>query len=334
MTFQSINQSWEQRLLALTQDTLCITKDVPRTGTEVRNDQALAEAIAACEAITAGHSRSFHLATSLLPREKRRAMRVLYAFCRTADNLADGNVEQPAARLLELRQRIAGQAAIYADAVLTAWPVIQAQYHIPLCYAEQLLDGVERDLVQRHYQTFEDLSIYCYGVASTVGLMSMHITGFSDRRAIPYAIKLGVALQLTNILRDVGEDWNAARLYLPLDELAEFGLDEGDVAAARVDKRWRDFMRFQIARARRLYTEAMPGIALLNPDGRFAVAAAAKLYQGILDDIEAHDFNVFNRRAYVSPVRKLALLLHAYLYAKNDLNVEIGSIHLEDQYGL
>ncbi len=318
MTLQSTAASWEQPLLALAQDGLCVTKDALRaeSGTKIYRNQVEDEAIAVCEAITAEYSRSFHLATSLLPREKRRAMRVLYAFCRTVDNLVDGNVEQPAAQLLELRRSITGQRPLSENLVLTAWSEIQARYHIPVGYAEQLLDGVERDLVQDRYPSFEDLSLYCYGVASTVGLMSMHIIGFSDRRAIPYAIKLGVALQLTNILRDIGEDWTSGRLYIPLDELSAFGLDENDVAAARVDDRWRDLMRFQIDRARRLYAEAMPGIALLNSDGRFAVAAAAILYRGILDDIEAHDFDVFNRRAYVGKGQKLALLPKAFLSTK------------------
>lgn len=317
MALQSTAPSWEQHLLALAQDALCVTRDAFRPSSQTQENRELGRAIAVCEAITADHSRSFYLASGLLPAEKRRAMRVLYAFCRTADNLADGDVDQPEARLLELRRAIAAQRVSSADAVLTAWSDIHARYHIPLCYAGQLLDGVERDLVQWRYRTFEDLSIYCYGVASTVGLMSMHITGFSDQRAVPYAIKLGVALQLTNILRDVAEDWDSGRFYLPLDELAAFGLEEGDVAAARVDERWRAFMRFQIARARRLYAQALPGIALLHPDGRFAVAAAAMLYRGILDDIEAHDFNVFNRRAHVTSARKLALLVRAFIYARN-----------------
>jgi phytoene synthase len=331
MTLQSTTPAWERHLLVLAQDAFCVTKDALRTssGFKITKNQVADEAIAACEAITAEHSRSFYLATSLLPREKRRAMRVLYAFCRTADNLVDGNVEQPAAKLLELRRSITGQRPFTGDPVLSAWFEIQAQYHIPLGYAEQLLDGMERDLVQRRYQTFEDLSVYCYRVASTVGLMSMHITEFSDQRAIPYAIKLGVALQLTNILRDVGEDWNSGRLYIPLDELSVFSLDENDVAAARVDKRWRDLMRFQIARARRLYAEAMPGIALLNPDGRFAVAAAATLYKGILDDIEVHDFDVFSHRAYVRQGRKLALLPQAFRYTKMEQRRKVYS-YLED----
>ena len=316
MTSRSTVPSWEQNLFELAQKKHCPTSDTPLPDAHGEMDRVLQEAIAACEMLTAEYSRSFYLATSLLPGKKRRAMRVLYAFCRTADNLADENVEQPEIRLRHLRESVRGERKVLDSPYLTAWADVQKRYQIPLCYAEQLLDGVERDLVPRRYRTFEDLSVYCYGVASTVGLMSMYITGFSDQQAVPYAIKLGVALQLTNILRDVGEDWNAGRFYLPLDELAAFDLSEYDVDAARVDKRWRNFMRFQIARVRRLYAEAMPGIALLHPDGRFAVAAAAVLYKGILDDIEAHDFDVFNRRAFVSRGLKLTALLRAFGYSK------------------
>ncbi len=138
--------------------------------------------------------------------------------------------------------------------------------------------------------------------------MSMHIIGFAGEQAIPYAIKLGVALQITNILRDIGEDWRTGRVYLPMDELTAYGLTEADLDKGQVDDRWRAFMHFQIERNRRLYAEARPGIALLNRDGRFAVAAASELYSAILNDIEAHDYDVFNRRAHVSAwgkVRKL-----------------------------
>jgi phytoene synthase len=316
--------NWEKHLSSLAQGAHCTSGDVPAFVAREAQDRALEQAVSACEAITAEYSRSFYLATSLLPREKRRAMRVLYAFCRTADNLADEDVEQPELKLRRLREGMARGGKAHGMPVLEAWADIRDRYQIPSCYAEQLLDGVERDLVQMRYRTFEDLSVYCYGVASTVGLMSMHITGYSGKQAVPYAIKLGVALQLTNILRDVAEDWTAGRLYLPLDELEAFGLDETDVAAGRIDERWKAFMRFQIARARRLYGEAMPGITLLHPDGRFAVSAAAVLYRGILDDIQAHDFDVFNRRAFVSRWRKLSLLLHAYLYAKKDRRRELG----------
>jgi phytoene synthase len=163
-------------------------------------------------------------------------------------------------------------------------------------------------LRQSRYDTFEDLTTYCYGVASTVGLMSMHITGFNSSAAIPFAVKSGVALQLTNILRDVGEDFRAGRVYLPQEELADFGLTEDYLAAGQIDNRWRAFMRFQIDRTRRLYAESQPGVALLHPDGRLAIAAAAGLYSAILDDIEAHDYDVFTRRAHVSGWGKLRRL--------------------------
>ena len=175
-------------------------------------------------------------------------------------------------------------------------------------YAEQLIEGVRRDLTISRYATFQDLTGYCYGVASTVGLMAMHVIGYRDEEAVPYAIKLGVALQLTNILRDVGEDWSMARVYLPQDELAAFDITEADLAAGTVNPRWVEFMRFQIERNRRLYREAIPGIAMLHRDGRFAIAAAADLYSAILGDIERHGGDVFHRRAHVSALGKLRRL--------------------------
>ena len=194
------------------------------------------------------------------------------------------------------------------DPVAVAWADTRMRYQIPWRYAEQLIAGVAQDVEKNRYQTFDELAEYCYGVASTVGLMAMHIVGFQDSRALPYAVKLGVALQLTNILRDVGEDWRNGRLYLPQDELAQFELSEQDIAAGVVDDRWRALMRFQIARTRQLFDEALPGVALLDKDGRFAITAAAQLYRYILDDIEAHDYDVFQRRAHVTTGGKLRRL--------------------------
>ena len=131
-------------------------------------------------------------------------------------------------------------------------------------------------------------------------------------------VKLGVALQLTNILRDVAEDWKNGRVYLPQEELKNFGLSETDVANGRVDNRWRAFMRFQIERTRRLYTEALPGIGMLGRRGRFAIAAAAELYRGILDDIEANDYDVFSRRARVDDRKKIAQLPGIWWRARFD----------------
>lgn len=310
MILQSVSRQWENKLLMLAHEageigaqTLDVNKE--SCGAE------LSQAYARCREITAEHSRTFSMASRLLPRKKREAVRALYAFCRLADNIADGGMAQPEAAMRLLRERIhqAGPLGALPDGVhvLLAWQDARLRHGIPLKYAEQLIDGVSQDLTQRRYASFEELAVYCYGVASTVGLMSMYIIGFRPT-ATPYAVKMGVALQLTNILRDVGEDYRYGRLYLPLDELAYFGLSEMDIAAQRVDERWREFMRYQIARNRRLYAEAMPGIQHLERSGRFAVRAAATLYEAILADIEAHDFDVFTRRAHVSDLEKARLL--------------------------
>jgi phytoene synthase len=189
-----------------------------------------------------------------------------------------------------------------------AWAHARVKFGIPIDYAEQLLDGVAQDLFQARYQTFDELAHYCYGVASTVGLMIMYMIGHNGSKAIPYAIRMGVALQLTNILRDVGEDWENGRIYLPQEELDAFGLSEADIARGQVTEKWRDFMRFQINRTRQIYQEAMPGISLLDYKGRFAIKASAELYQAILAKIEQNDYDVFKRRAYLSNTEKFSRL--------------------------
>lgn len=268
----------------------------------------LARAFAHCDMVASTYSRSFYLATSLLPAGKRQAIRTLYAFCRVADNIVDSPDGDPRRALASWRRQSLSTAPSLENPVAVAWGEVRRRYRIPQRYAEQLIEGVERDLDQNRYQTFEELAAYAYGVASTVGLMSMHIIGFSGPEAIPYAIKLGVALQVTNILRDVAEDWQLGRVYLPMDELAAYGLGETDLAAGRVNDRWRAFMRFQVERNRRLYQEAWPGIRMLGRDGRLAVAAAGELYRAILQDIEDHDYDVFHRRAHVNGWGKLRRL--------------------------
>jgi phytoene synthase len=296
--------SWEHKLLDWAHEGLEI--QIPHD-LRVADEATLAAAYATCEQVTRQHSRTFSLASGLLPPDKRRAARALYAFCRTSDDLID-KVKDANLAKLEAWRCCALSLPPGDDPIALAWADARLRYRIPVRYAEQLIAGVARDVTVHRYGSFDDLAGYCYGVASTVGLMAMHIIGYAGKDAIPYAVKLGVALQLTNILRDVGEDWRAGRLYLPQDELAAHGLAEDDIASSVVDDRWRAFMRFQIDRTRKLYAEAVPGIVLLDPDGRFAIGAAAGLYRGILDDIEAHNYDVFNRRAHVSTAGKLVKL--------------------------
>ena len=302
-----LQHTWEHNLLDLATEALHVHNEQPKAALTFE-ETLLENAYGHCESLTAVNSRSFHLASGLLPRDKRRASRALYAFCRTSDDIVDRMEGDQAAQLAEWRRRATSEHPPTDDPVAVAWADARLRYDIPLRYAEQLIEGVARDFGQTRYATFADLTEYCYGVASTVGLMSMHIIGFSGPEAIPSAIKLGVALQMTNILRDVGDDWRLGRVYLPQDELAAHGLSEDDLAAGVVTDRWRAFMRFQLDRNRRLYAEAMPGISMLNGDGRFAIAAAADLYRGILNAIEANDYDVFTRRAYVGTWGKVRML--------------------------
>lgn len=318
----TVNAShWENRLLSLAHEAQSSRPDpLPASASRGRGSNSLSAmeglgsgeqlrvALEQCRQITSLHSRSFYLASRLLPVEKRRAVWALYTFCRISDDLVDQPGDNVEADLKRWRQRMLSSHPEADDWLALAWANTRHQFAIPPRYAEQLINGVTADLYHTRYETFADLTVYAYGVASTVGLMSMHIIGYSGQQAIAYAIKLGVALQITNILRDVAEDFAAGRVYLPQEELAAFQLTDADLATGVVDERWRAFMRFQIARNRRLYEEAWPGIAMLHPDGRLAIAAAAKFYEGILDDIEKRDYDVFSGRAHVSAWGKLRKL--------------------------
>lgn len=306
---------WEHRLLDWAYEGI---ESPPSEAFPDVTDEALLHAYAACAEVTRQHSRTFYLASGLLPPAKCRAVRVLYAFCRTSDDIVDrvdGRTDQcREAALRAWRAYAIGDCIDTSSSLILAWANVRAAYAIPRLYIEQLIDGIARDLEPTRYATFEDLAAYCYGVASTVGLMAMHVVGFSGPEALPYAVKLGVALQLTNILRDVGEDWQADRLYLPQEELAFHDLDESFLATAAVtpavqaDDRWQTFMQFQIDRVRRIYAASLPGIRYLNPDGRFAIGAAAELYAAILSDIEAHRMDVFHHRAHIGTPGKLRRL--------------------------
>lgn len=321
---------WEHRLVDLAHQGLDPPLAAARHSLGEQAD--LSAAYQHCTQITRLHSRTFMLASGLLPAAKRRGARALYAFCRVCDNLVD-TPETPGDPLETLRgwrQQVLHVQSVQDDPVAVAFADTRTRYQIPWLYAEQLIAGVAQDAQKTRYQTFDELAEYCYGVASTVGLMAMHIIGFNDAAAIPYAIKLGVALQLTNILRDVGEDWRAGRVYLPQEDLAAFGLDEAFLATGVVNDRWRSLMRFEIARTRRLYDEALPGIALLSRDGRFATAAAGQLYRLILADIEEHDYDVFSRRAHASAWEKLRRLPGIWRLAQQMTVHPASSIHSED----
>jgi phytoene synthase len=299
-----VQANWENQLLDL-------AGNIPHPRTRPffsywAGDASLRTAYKQAEKITTEHSKSFYFASGLLPEEKRSAVRALYAFCRTVDDIVDeSSDDERESRLDYWRGMVETASFSHNDLVAAAWADTLARYHIPRHYALQLIDGVARDLVQSRYQTFEELATYCYGVASTVGLMSMYIVGFDNSEAVPYAIKLGVALQMTNILRDVGEDYRNGRLYLPREELAFYGIREQDIAEGRITDNWRQFMKFQIERTRQLYAESWKGVKMLEREGQLAIGAASIFYQGILDEIEKNDYDVFTRRANLSALGKI-----------------------------
>jgi phytoene synthase len=185
-----------------------------------------------------------------------------------------------------------------------------ARHAIPAEYAFELIEGMRMDLEGVRYRNFDELRLFCYRVASTVGLMMSHVIGYTGE-ALPYAEELGVAMQLTNILRDVGEDLGRGRIYLPAEEIAQFGYSEEALRARERTPEFVALMQFQAERARHYYAKSMPGIAMLNPDGRFAVEIAARVYSGILEQIEAMDYDVFARRAVVPAWRKYGITAQA-----------------------
>ena len=190
-------QGWERRLIDLAQEALETQIAAALHG--ILDDDDLSAAYRVCEQVTKAHSRTFMMASSLLPRAKRRGARALYAFCRVCDNLVDAPQGEgdPREMLERWRCQVLHVQSAGDDPVAVAWADTRTRYQIPWRYAEQLIAGVAQDLDKRRYETFDELAEYCYGVASTVGLMAMHIIGFQDSRTIPYAVKLGVAFAIS-----------------------------------------------------------------------------------------------------------------------------------------
>jgi len=269
-----------------------------------------------CGAIAQQYSKSFAFSLRFLPSARRRAAWAVYAFCRTADDIVD-RTEAPTERLSALDAWDAQLRAAYGGRavhpVFVALADATARYDVPLQAAVDLLRGARMDVSVDRYATYEELRRYCYLVASTVGVLVTPILGALDESALPYAVTLGEAMQLTNILRDVGEDARMGRIYLPADEMARFGYAETDLMDGTVDERFVALMQFQIERARRLYAEAEPGIAKLHPESRYTVRLALQFYRGILAAIEVNRYDVFTKRAYVSLRAKALTAISALL---------------------
>lgn len=267
-----------------------------------------------CRRITKENSKSFYFASFPLPPDKRMATYATYAFCRTADDVVDnalpGSEDEAKRQLNELRLLLdtIERGDVPGHPLWEPFATTIRRYEIPTDAFRTLLDGVEGDLVPRRFRTFDELRSYCFQVASTVGLALSHIFGFAEDDALSYAANMGIAMQLTNIVRDAGADWKLGRVYLPLEEIDRFGYDEQRLGCGVVDDAARELFTFQIARAREYYRRAFQGIRYLTKDGSHWTAyLMGDVYRAILDEVERTGHDVFAARAYVTWPRKLRL---------------------------
>lgn len=266
-----------------------------------------------CRRVTAKSSKTFYLSSLLLPPLKRQAIWAIYTWCRRTDDLVDEpqpysiTLDTLAAWEKHLEDIFAGYPKDEADVAL-----IDTLQRFPLEIQpfRDMITGQWMDLQQNRYETFNDLYLYCYRVAGTVGLMCTAVMGLerTGTDVLQAAINLGIANQLTNILRDVGEDARRGRIYIPLEELAQFNYTEAELLQGVIDERWRQLMQWQIQRAKNTYMQSEHLINLLSDDSRFSVALSVIGYQRILDAIELNDYDVFQHRAYVSTIKKVLIL--------------------------
>ena len=292
-----------------------------------------------CQRITKEYAQNFYYAFRTLPARKRRAIYAAYAFCRACDDIADEDLPLDEKRRLfaQTRQsllrsqrrspplsgegdgngdlpamdapgsRLAGDSGS-GDLVFTALGDMCRSFGIPQHYFGEVIEGVEMDLARTRFRDFNELRAYCYKVASVVGLICIEVFGYDDPRAKEYAVDLGIAMQLTNILRDVKEDADRGRIYIPLDEMASSGYSERELMDGVVNDAFRDLMKLQVDRARRYFDSGKRLIPLLSPAARACPAVLHGVYSTILSRIESSGFDVFERRIGLSKARKLFIM--------------------------
>ena len=263
-----------------------------------------------CQQRAAGSGSSFYYSFLFLEPRRRQAITALYAFCREVDDVVDECPDSALARakLDWWRSEI---AALYLGR--PSHPVTQAlaeslkEFHLPQEQLLEIIDGMEMDLQQVRYADFKALHLYCYRVASVVGLLAAEIFGYSERQTLKYAHDLGLAFQLTNIIRDVGEDARRGRIYLPQDELARFGVTEADLLHANYSDNFRRLMEFQVGRAQTTYQQAFAQLPAADRKAQRAGLIMSAIYRATLDEIVRDDYRVLHQRISLPPLRKLWL---------------------------
>ena len=285
-------------------------------------DPDLRSSYAECKRLNSLHGKTYYLATLLLPKSKRPHVHALYGFARYADEIVDDlastlTIEEKSAHLTSWGEGVLNDIKRGAseDHVGRALVDTVRRFNIPVALFEAFLHSMTMDLSVTHYETYDDLSKYVYGSAAVIGLQMVPILGASDPAAYEAAEKLGIAFQLANFIRDVNEDLDRGRIYLPLSELAAFGVTPELLAGRKLTPEIRNALAFQIARVRRLQNEAEPGIKLLDAASQPCIYAASELYCGIVDEVEKIDFEIFTHRATTSTRRRLTVALPAFVQA-------------------
>lgn len=283
-------------------------------------DEKLMKAYSHCRAITRHHAKTFYMATRFLPNHKQRSIFAIYGLCRYLDDLVDEGEDlmfQKKISHLEIIEKLdvfkAKLVSTYNgleqhDPILTAFADTLNRFHISIDLPLLLMEGVKMDLVKSRYDSFAELYDYSYKVASVVGLMTSEVFGYTNKDAVKHAVDLGIAMQLTNILRDVGEDLDRNRIYLPKEDLERFNISEEDLFSRQVSDNFIRLMKYQIGRTREYYASADQGIPMLNRDSRLPVGLARENYSRILNKIEENGYDVFSSRAFLNSTEKLSMV--------------------------
>ena len=285
-------------------------------------DPQLRASYAECKRLNSLHGKTYYLATLLLPKAKRPHVHALYGFARYADEIVDDlsstlSASEKSRLLKDWGDGVLNDIRLGTsnDHVGRALVDTVTRFNIPIQHFEAFLHSMEMDLSITRYQSYEDLLEYVYGSAAVIGLQMVPILGASDHSAYDAAEKLGIAFQLANFIRDVSEDLDRGRIYLPQDELMDAGVTPAMLAAKQLTPEIRAALAFQISRVRRLQSEAAAGIKLLDPASQPCINAASELYCGIVDEVENIDFEIFSHRATTSKWRRLKVALPSYLQA-------------------
>ena len=271
-----------------------------------------------CQEKCAASGSSFYYSFLFLPAERRRAIMALYAFCREVDDVVD-ECHDPAiaaTKLVWWRQEVGRVAEGKAQhPVGLALQDVGRSFSLPTEQLLEIIDGMEMDLTQSRYLDFKGLSLYCYRVASVVGLLAAEIFGYRDRQTLKYAHDLGMAFQLTNIVRDIGEDARRGRIYIPMDELKQFNVPAADILNSRYSDNFSALMAFQVERAQRYYEQAFAQLPATDRKAQRPGLVMAAIYRTLLAEITAENYQVLHQRIALTPVRKLWIAWNTWIFA-------------------